>query len=134
MSSFIVSRILFTKTRKLISSRNSQTFDIEYLLQILNSPCVCSNNAHLEFIANTSLSVELYHQNGLHCTKSEKGTTLTNFAPTYPIEATQQEPNRCLTVAVVATEFDYDARKTIMSTLPLSVMSEKPLLHQFHKY
>ncbi|CAF1518707.1 unnamed protein product, partial [Rotaria sordida] len=121
-------------TGESISSRTSQIFDIQYFQQVFNNAHVCSNNGRLEFIADTSPSVGLFHFNALRCTSCGKETPVTNFSPIDPVQSVQQEPNERLVVAAATTGIGYKATKYIMSTLGLSITTEKAFLHQLHKY
>ncbi|CAF1556957.1 unnamed protein product, partial [Rotaria sordida] len=121
-------------TGESISSRTSQIFDIQYFQQVFNNAHVCSNNGRLEFIADTSPSVGLFHFNALRCTRCGKETPVTNFSPIDPVQSVQQEPNERLVVAAATTGIGYKATKYIMSTLGLSITTEKAFLHQLHKY
>ena len=127
-------KLFFSTTENSTSSNTSQIFDMKHFQQVFNDAHVCSENGRLEFIADTSPAVGLYHQNTIRCTKCGKETMLSKFPPTYPIEAAQQEPNKCLTIAVATNGIGYNATKTIMSALGLSVTSEKTFLYQLHKY
>lgn len=59
---------------------------------------------------------------------------MTNFPVVHPIETTQQEPNKLLALAVATTGVGYRAARAIMSTLFLSVQSERTFLKQLHTF
>lgn len=88
----------------------------------------------MKFVPDVLPSTGLFHNNVLRCTKCGKETPLTNFRIVHPRETTQQEPNKLLTLAVATTGVGYRAAKAIMSTLSLSIQSERTFLQQLHKF
>ncbi|CAF3041448.1 unnamed protein product, partial [Rotaria sp. Silwood2] len=109
-------------------------FDVQHLQEILNKAHVCFDEGRLEFIPDVSPSIGLFHQNVLRCTKCLKETPMSNFPIVHPIESEQQEPNKRLILAAATTVVGYRTTKAIMSSLCLSIQSERTFLYQLHKH
>jgi hypothetical protein len=124
---------IFSAYEESVSARTSQIFDIQHFQKILNNAHVCSDGGRLEFISDVSPPVGLFHQNIFRCTKCLKETSITNFPPIHPIESKQQEPNKRLCIAAATTGIGYDATNAVMSSLCLSITTEKAFLQQLHK-
>ncbi|CAF3124580.1 unnamed protein product, partial [Rotaria sp. Silwood2] len=116
------------------STKTSQIFNLQYFQQVLNNVHVCSNDGRLEFMPDALLPVGLFHNNILRCTKCHKEIPTANFPLIKPIESEQQEPNKRLTIAAATIGIGYNAVKGIMSTLYLSMTTEKAFLRHLHKY
>ncbi|CAF3872924.1 unnamed protein product [Rotaria sordida] len=116
------------------TSITSQIFDINHFQDILNTAHVCYGGGRLEFVPDVLPCSGLFHHNILRCTKCGNETPLTNFPVIHPIKTTQQEPNKRLTLAAATTGVGYRATKSIMSTLSLSIQSERTFLKQLHKF
>ncbi|CAF1172035.1 unnamed protein product [Didymodactylos carnosus] len=94
---------------------------------------MCSNGGRLEFISDVSPPVGLFHHNVLRCSKCFKETLMTNFPAILPVESEQQEPNKRLCIATATNGIGYVATKGILSSLGLSITTEKTFLQQLHK-
>ncbi|CAF3311856.1 unnamed protein product, partial [Rotaria sp. Silwood2] len=116
------------------TSITSQIFDINHFQDILNTAHVCYRGGRLEFVPDVLPCSGLFQHNILRCTKCGNETPLTNFPVIHPIKTTQQEPNKRLTLAAATTGVGYRATKSIMSTLSLSIQSERTFLKQLHKF
>jgi hypothetical protein len=125
---------MFSISEQCDTSNTSQIFDIQHLQDILNKAHVCNHGGRLEFVPDALPYTGLFHQNVLRCTKCGKQTPMTNFPIIHPIESKQQEPNKRLTLAVATTGVGYRAARAIMSTLSLSIQSERTFLNQLHKF
>lgn len=112
----------------------AQIFDIEHLKYVFNSAHVCQNGGRLEFVPNVVPCIGLFHQNALRCTECGKQTPMSNYPVIHPLETAQQEPNKLLAVALASTGVGYGATKTIMSTLSLSIQSERTFLNHLHNF
>ena len=116
------------------TSDTSQIFDIRHFQNILNAAHVCYRGGRLEFVPNVLPCIGLFHHNILRCSKCGTETPLTNFPIIHPINSTQQEPNKRITLAAATTGVGYRATKSIMSLLSLSIQSERTFLNQLHKF
>ncbi|CAF3224215.1 unnamed protein product, partial [Rotaria sp. Silwood2] len=125
---------MFSISKKGNTSITSQIFDINHFQDILNTAHVCYRGGRLEFVPDVLPCSGLFHHNILRCTKCGNETPLTNFPVIHPIKTTQQEPNKRLTLAAATTGVGYRATKSIMSTLSLSIQSERTFLKQLHKF
>ncbi|CAF1120270.1 unnamed protein product [Didymodactylos carnosus] len=114
-------------------SNSSQIFDIQHFREIFNNAHMCSNGGRLEFISDVSPPVGLFHHNVLRCSKCFKETLMTNFPAILPVESEQQEPNKRLCIATATNGIGYVATKGILSSLGLSITTEKTFLQQLHK-
>ncbi|CAF4477495.1 unnamed protein product [Rotaria sp. Silwood2] len=124
---------MFSTSKQPASTKTSQIFNLQYFQQILNNVHVCSNDGRLEFMPDALLPVGLFHNNILRCTKCHKEIPTANFPLIKPIESEQQEPNKRLTIAAATIGIGYNAVKGIMSTLYLSMTTEKAFLRHLHK-
>lgn len=126
--------MLFSTGAQSASISTTQLFDIRYLQEILNNAHVCSGNGRLQLIADVSKPIGLFHSNVLRCTVCGEETPLHNFAAVEPVNSNQQELNKRLVIAAATTGIGYCSTKFIMSTLGLSITSERTFLRQLHKF